>query len=265
MANKKQRFELKDDTSAKFWEIEIVGKKQTVCFGRIGSSGQTRTKTFDSSTEAIESCDKLIRQKTSKGYRKKTKRNAATTSRKKSNKKTKPAKSSVLDSRIYDISKQLGAKIGQTRSLPKGGSDCPTFIAEFFQSIVWPKKKCYSANGFATDVAGEFIAIPPELLEEVKAAKTSTHNGICWRPIESVNIPGGLNYCSDEELTDYFEIPEEMNLYFWGSHGGGNWLLGFDGKDKIASNPMVYEIDHEGGAPNELCRLIDFLNLLKSA
>ena len=64
----KRRFELKDDKSQKFWEINQRGKKYTVGYGRIGTDGQTRTKEFDSSADAKFAAEKLIAEKTRKGY-----------------------------------------------------------------------------------------------------------------------------------------------------------------------------------------------------
>ena len=58
----------KDGTSNKFWRIELDGKEHTVCFGRVGTDGQTQTKSFDSEEAAKKSCDKLIAEKRKKGY-----------------------------------------------------------------------------------------------------------------------------------------------------------------------------------------------------
>ena len=69
MPKRKQRFELKDGKSNKFWEIEIAGSSHTVRFGRVGTNGQTKTKNFDSAFDARESRDKLVRGKRAKGYK----------------------------------------------------------------------------------------------------------------------------------------------------------------------------------------------------
>ena len=63
-----QRFELSEGSSSKFWEVEVADKELSVRFGRIGSAGQTRTKSFDSHAAAIEERDKLVKEKTGKGY-----------------------------------------------------------------------------------------------------------------------------------------------------------------------------------------------------
>jgi predicted DNA-binding WGR domain protein len=65
-----RRFELVDASSSKFWEIEVdgLGLAVTVRFGRIGTQGQAKTKTFGSDAEARKEHDKLVREKTGKGY-----------------------------------------------------------------------------------------------------------------------------------------------------------------------------------------------------
>lgn len=63
-----QRLECSDGKSNKFWEVEVVGCDLTVRFGRIGTSGQENTKTFVAPDDAIKERDKLIKEKTRKGY-----------------------------------------------------------------------------------------------------------------------------------------------------------------------------------------------------
>jgi len=64
-----QRFELVEGSSSKFWEISREGAVYTVRFGRIGTNGQTQSKTAASEAKAQSEVDKLIREKTGKGYR----------------------------------------------------------------------------------------------------------------------------------------------------------------------------------------------------
>jgi DNA ligase 1 len=64
-----RRFEFSEDKSSKFWEIAIDGTDVTVRFGRIGSSGQTQIKSFADTAAATRHADKLILEKTEKGYR----------------------------------------------------------------------------------------------------------------------------------------------------------------------------------------------------
>lgn len=62
------RYELKEGNSAKFWEIDLEGDSFTVRYGRIGTDGQTSTKTYPDAATAKKEADKLIKSKTKKGY-----------------------------------------------------------------------------------------------------------------------------------------------------------------------------------------------------
>ena len=64
-----RRFEFISGSSKKFWEISLAGKQHTVRFGRIGTKGQTVTKTFESVAAARRDCERLVRSKVAKGYR----------------------------------------------------------------------------------------------------------------------------------------------------------------------------------------------------
>lgn len=61
-------FEFVDGKSSKFWEVSVNGNDVTVRYGRIGTDGQTNTKTLDSAQSAQAHAEKLIAQKTGKGY-----------------------------------------------------------------------------------------------------------------------------------------------------------------------------------------------------
>jgi predicted DNA-binding WGR domain protein len=63
------RLEHQEGKSNKFWEIRVHGSQHTVRFGRIGSNGQSQTKSFDSETAAQRDADRLIAEKRRKGYR----------------------------------------------------------------------------------------------------------------------------------------------------------------------------------------------------
>jgi uncharacterized protein (TIGR02996 family) len=61
-------FEFRDGQSAKFWSIDLQGKKFTLRFGRIGTAGQTQTKQFRDAGKARTACDNLVAEKIAKGY-----------------------------------------------------------------------------------------------------------------------------------------------------------------------------------------------------
>src|SRR5262249_1113339 len=63
-----QTFQYSDAKSHKFWNIEVSGTRFTVTYGKVGSAGQTQTKTFASADKAQAEAGKLIREKLKKGY-----------------------------------------------------------------------------------------------------------------------------------------------------------------------------------------------------
>jgi len=68
-AGTRRRFELVESTSSKFWEVQVDGTDLTVAFGRIGTAGQTKTKSLPSGAAATQEAAKLVAEKTAKGYR----------------------------------------------------------------------------------------------------------------------------------------------------------------------------------------------------
>lgn len=64
-----KRFNFKDDTSDKFWEIAQDGKRMLVRYGKVGTKGQENVKLFETEEQAKNEMDKMIRQKTKKGYK----------------------------------------------------------------------------------------------------------------------------------------------------------------------------------------------------
>jgi DNA ligase-1 len=63
-----RRFEFVEGKSAKFWEISVVGNNVRVCFGRLGTSGQEKSTKCTDAAAAQKHADKLIEEKTGKGY-----------------------------------------------------------------------------------------------------------------------------------------------------------------------------------------------------
>jgi uncharacterized protein (TIGR02996 family) len=63
-----RRFEYRDEKSAKFWSIHLQGKRFTIQFGKIGTTGQTQSKEFADEVRAKTEHDKLVAEKVKKGY-----------------------------------------------------------------------------------------------------------------------------------------------------------------------------------------------------
>ena len=64
----KRYYEFVDGTSSKFWEISMSGSEVTTRWGKIGTDGQSKTKPFKDEAAAKKEYDKLIEEKTGKGY-----------------------------------------------------------------------------------------------------------------------------------------------------------------------------------------------------
>ncbi|MGK8207158.1 DUF4132 domain-containing protein [Burkholderia cenocepacia] len=63
-----RRFELIEGNSSKFWEVEQEGSGLNIRWGRIGTAGQSQTKSFADDAKARAALDKLVKEKTGKGY-----------------------------------------------------------------------------------------------------------------------------------------------------------------------------------------------------
>ena len=61
-------FEIVDGTSSKYWEVRLEGTSVTTRYGRIGTTGQRTTKGFPTEALAEKERDKLVLEKTKKGY-----------------------------------------------------------------------------------------------------------------------------------------------------------------------------------------------------
>ena len=65
----KQAFIYTDDKSQKFWIIDAAGNDIMVNFGKLGTNGRFQITEYNDETECQKAADKLIAQKTKKGYK----------------------------------------------------------------------------------------------------------------------------------------------------------------------------------------------------
>ncbi len=72
-----RRFEFVEGTSSKFWEPELKGNTFIVTFGRIGTAGQRREKSFPDEAGARKEYEKKVAEKQREGYREVTEGAAA--------------------------------------------------------------------------------------------------------------------------------------------------------------------------------------------
>ena len=69
VASQTRRFEFSEGNSNKFWEVSHDGSDVKIRFGRIGTQGQSQIKAFGDEETANKHIDKLVKEKTGKGYR----------------------------------------------------------------------------------------------------------------------------------------------------------------------------------------------------
>jgi predicted DNA-binding WGR domain protein len=63
-----RRFEFKQGSSYKFWEIQVEGTAYTARYGKVGTEGQTQSKSFATAAKAEAEAAKKIKEKVGKGY-----------------------------------------------------------------------------------------------------------------------------------------------------------------------------------------------------
>ncbi|MEZ4462676.1 MAG: DNA ligase [bacterium] len=62
------RCEFSEGSSNKFWEVAVSGDSHTVTYGRIGTVGQSKSKTFANAAAALADAKKQFNAKLNKGY-----------------------------------------------------------------------------------------------------------------------------------------------------------------------------------------------------
>ena len=63
-----RHFEYIGGTSAKFWQVTVAARSVSIRYGRIGTNGQSQTKSFQSEAEAQRFAEKQCSAKAAKGY-----------------------------------------------------------------------------------------------------------------------------------------------------------------------------------------------------
>lgn len=101
------RYEFSEGSSNKFWDINLSGKSFTTTYGKIGANGQTTIKTFKTDADAKKEYDKLVAEKTKKGYKlvgsNGNGKAAKTAKPEKASKADKPAASFTRDARNKEL------------------------------------------------------------------------------------------------------------------------------------------------------------------
>ncbi len=149
----KRYFEFVEGSSSKFWEIWAEGSEVRTRYGRIGTSGQVTLKDEGSEAGAEKLLNKLIAEKTKKGYEEKTAGGAAEHAKA----APKPEAKAAPKAEAVDLGPALGRieakakKAGVT--LRKGASEKAIAAAEkaLGQSLPEDVKAFYRAHDGSDD------------------------------------------------------------------------------------------------------------------
>ncbi len=68
VGRQRRYFELKDEKSAKFWEVAVEGAAVTTRYGKIGVAGQSQVREFADAGSAGKHADRIVAEKVGKGY-----------------------------------------------------------------------------------------------------------------------------------------------------------------------------------------------------
>ena len=60
--------EYRDDKSEKFWSVTVAASEVTIQFGRIGTTGQSKSKDHGTYAKAKAEAEKMVAAKKRKGY-----------------------------------------------------------------------------------------------------------------------------------------------------------------------------------------------------
>uniref|UniRef100_UPI004049F6AB DUF6493 family protein n=1 Tax=Flavobacterium sp. TaxID=239 RepID=UPI004049F6AB len=86
-----------DGTSDKFWKIEVSNQEFTVTYGKNGTSGVAKTKSFETQEACLAAAEKLVAEKRKKGYSEDGEVNVETKTIKTSNVKSEKKSSEKID------------------------------------------------------------------------------------------------------------------------------------------------------------------------
>lgn len=193
------RLEFKEGSSRKYWEGEARGSSLIVRWGRIGTEGQSQTKALASPAAARAELEKLLREKTKKGYlpvdpatkaatkvAKTTPESKTTTKKKK--KETSAKEASGESSRVASPPPTTAVK--HPPELAVSGDESMPLVPSAWQRRVHPRRGGPSAAGTKTKVDG--VAATKALLEHyaglrkklLAGAKQSVADAVSMKKVE---------------------------------------------------------------------------------
>jgi predicted DNA-binding WGR domain protein len=136
-----QRYECVTGTHSKFWTIDRAAAKVTTSWGRIGTAGQSKTKSFATDALAKKEVAKLIAEKTRGGY--KAIAGSAKASKPSTPAPPAPFRNAIPAAELWTLGEQIRKHAAKPLSKDKARSDddrwseVPTF-SERLRVYFWP-------------------------------------------------------------------------------------------------------------------------------
>ncbi len=240
----KKYLEYKDEKSNKFWSIEVLSNRYTVCYGKIGTEGKEQIKEFSSEEEAQKEAEKLIASKIKKGYKEQQ------------TDSTKADKSTV-ESEYSDLL--------NTKDLHKALCDHFAYLADTpgFEPILSAiMQKAHSVeiekNNLIVSFPGndKLTASPPADLSEYKNWPKSFQKCVSVHEFLSFPEEGWAMYLGDagnfeaeyleEDESDLLDYTEAENV-LCPITDYSDWWLYHPGKKNFSGEDSLCFFSHEGG------------------
>lgn len=156
-----RRFTFQEGSSNKFWEIELDECEFNVRYGRIGTDGQTQSKSFASASEAKKQYEKLVAEKLKKGY---VEESSTIGGASKTAVESKPKKGTTSNAETKPVAKAVkGSSKPKEASKPKAGQIALDVLANAVEKTD------------ATGIAAMFDGVSEEERARVRSALLEIH------------------------------------------------------------------------------------------
>jgi uncharacterized protein (TIGR02996 family) len=254
----RRTFRYQDDKSDKFWAIEQQGSSFTVTFGKTGTAGQTQRKDFPDEARARKEYDKLIAEKTAKGYIEKT---AATAPSQPA--APNPALRQALESALVEKPDDLAAHSAYADFLTEQGDPRGEFIqtqlalerpdlpADERRRLRQRERKLLAAHArtWLGGLAEEVLGPPDDPVEDSEDAPCSYRFARGWlerivlRRDYSIDLPEALAQAPEVRLLR--ELVLEYDEHSW--RGGGRSLAATEvlARSPFLTNIRVFRLGEE--------------------
>ncbi|MCL2325918.1 MAG: WGR domain-containing protein, partial [Proteobacteria bacterium] len=249
------RYELIEGTSSKFWEIELTGSSFTTTYGKIGTSGQSATKSFDSDEKARKEHDKIVAEKVKKGYK------AVGTKEQSESKKDEVLGNAQLVEKLNKAPNLQKALVEHFIDLADSPNSKPVLEAIMAKAesvslsgksliIHFQDDQEMSVSGPLDNVDTDYAAYPKSFRAVMKkyGALSFPDDGWAIHLCDSGNFEVEMLEDVDSELLEYVDDPSEILCPLTDY---SDWWIYHPKEKNPQGEPALCYISHEGGDVEE--------------